>query len=483
MVFHNLAFRFRVTALVMFVTAAAAFAQSWNFTIEGKGPSPAEYWIYPPGASKNRPLAVLVDDVVESGGTCNGLQARLHGADLGRKGSSTEVTVFQLEVMAPEAAQTGHSARVLSVEVQGEDLTSPQAGGEIKLGLKGILKSKKARDHLWPCLRGEPEDDGPGASEESVDKGTAAVILAAVRQALPRTFDGMLSDRYGFSGKQRHVDLVPGMRLCVEYGSSLQRRNVASIDDLVGAAARLCFPVGHRQTVEVARGIGFDGFLDRLEGIEARTKTDANGMVWTAGALELSDTLRTRAAYRLFWPKAPDRYLHLFPDEELAVDERPLLVGAGSAGDMERITECVAEGSLADICEYTNRELKCLCKAGDADCRGRPVQQVMSRPVCHLFREWGVPVPEISVRFQSQWIWVTLGTTLLDLLERTGGPGAVPMLTAGSEAAADARAKRMLGQVKIKRRHHGVRRDVKFDDDVGLGALYLPLMHGDEIKW
>ncbi len=455
-------------------------AQVGDFTIEGSGPDPAGYRLFPPGSSATRPdrLEIEVLDVVRlEADRCPRLNENLTAP-----GSPAPETA-ELKIFVRDLKKAG---KRLWVEFRGIEALKTQARADevgfdvlkswISEALTQTFASPDGRELLGRCLV----------------PGSLSIIRRVAADALPRSFDQSLAARYGFSAERRHVDLVPGMRLCVDFTESVnwgddpcgcedeeedgvgdESKKKRDRGKLLRAGARQCFPVGHgRPPVDghnQLRALGFSPFFDRLTDLGVHTRT-LQGARWSPGASDLSYAQSARPYYRLFYPKDLDLYAQMFPDEKATVESRPVLVGAGSPQDLELISDC-----------HANRRLSELCQGADS-CGGAGDRTVdpKVRPTCRIFQEWGLPWPEISVLLKDNWVWVPVGTTLIDLLERHGNLGLVELIRNGAADAADARARNL--KLNIKRHFHG--RRVKVEHSAGgAGALFLPVMQGDEIRW
>ena len=442
---------FPVLGMVCIVGAIAdsATAQVGRFEVQGSGSDPAGYRLFPPGSSTGEPdqLDVEVLDVVHAqGARCSRVSERPAAPSSPRK--------VQLEVSIRDLA-TEKRLRVqihdlAALETPTYDLDALEKW--LDSSLETVFSTPNGRVLLSKCLV----------------PGSLKTVQSVVADALPRSFDQALAAQYGFSAERRHVDLVPGMRLCVDSTESV---NWGNGKELVRAGPRTCFPVGHGRGDGLL--LGFSPLLDRFHRLDIHTRK-LQGARWTPGVLDLTHAALARPHYRIFFPKDPiELYSHVFPDEKLKVEQRPVLVGVSSEQDLELVSDCHADGDLSSLCE------------GATTCDDQPDRSVDPAfpPICRIFQEWGVPLPEISVRLKGDWIWVPLGTTLLDLLERHGNLGLAELIRDGAGASADARAVWVEQELDVKRHFHGRRVKVDFQPGFGSGAFWLPLFQGDEIQW
>ena len=433
-------------------------AQVGDFKIAGSGPDPSGYRLFPPGSSSSRPdrLEIEVLDVVrEQADRCPRLSEKPVAPGNPGRTIELKVSVRDLRKAGKRLRVEAHGLQALTTQARMDAVGFQVLQTWISEALAKAFSSPDGRELLGRCLV----------------PGSLNIIQRVAADALPRSFDQSLGARYGFSAERRHVDLVPGMRLCVDFSESVNEGGVGDKGKMVRGGARQCFPVGHGRSQ--GRLLGFSPLFDRFQRLNVHTRT-LQGARWTPGALDLAHAASARPYYRLFYPADPVMlYGHMFPNETITVESRPVLVGAGSRQDLELISDCHANQRLSRLCE------------GATGCGGSGQLDPDAAPTCRIFQEWGLPQPEISVRLKGEWIWVPLGTTLLDLLERHGNTGLADFIREGHGPSADVRAKSLQASLKLDviRHFHGRRVDVDLVDGFGSGAFFLPLFQGDEIQW
>jgi hypothetical protein len=98
-----------------------------------------------------------------------------------------------------------------------------------------------------------------------------------------------------------------------------------------------------------------------------------------------------------------------------------------------------------------------------------------------------VPVPEITVMIKGTPTWVSLGTTLREMLEHRWQDLFVFETLEGAESRRIEAQRKVLAEVELLRRHRGALHPVKpfsLKEDEEVGAfLRIQLLPGDEIKW
>jgi hypothetical protein len=215
------------------------------------------------------------------------------------------------------------------------------------------------------------------------------LIRDAVAAALPQTFDETLYYRFGFDPDKGYVDLEPGMRLRVDYQvfqAIFPPRSGEEqyLNGFVGSGtAYYDLGSGLPGAPPLLGGLVFNGFLSRLGPPEL--KQPAKG--GAGGIIDLHKPGFGRPWYRLLYPAE-------FPGGDtpgwVGTSQNATLVGARTRADLERATEqYLARGTVGDL----------------------PVETL-------YFRGRAAVIPEIPVLVNDNPVYVPVGTTARQLLER-----------------------------------------------------------------
>lgn len=451
---------------------------------------PNAYLLRPPGRRGDRELVVRIDGLTSGRkGHCQEVNARftlrfpegrqdaslaeaaasrhpmveatVDVASIPEDESSVPTFVDTVDATVPTGWRTvrpdisaGVDADALLITVRRLDLDDELPSVAESL-IERFVNHLEVREHL-ACLDLEPEKaDG---NENPPGVATRERIQRAVAEALPRTFEDALELAYGVSSTRRHVNLEPGMRLCVSSVESLKRTG-NGVQTLVRQGPRQCIPVGWRHSADGAVTV-FEPLLSRFGTL--RIGQSGTGVRRIADGADLSDPSSARRYFRIFYPTVLHREKAVFP----AGATSALLVGVDSKATLDIAT---AHG-------YENLSAFCSGTPADApDGSG-------AAPVCYRFAEQAVPIPEILVEIQGEPAWVPIGTTLFDVLARAGIPDLLEFSAIDGGEVAHRRTRKMLEHVELERRFGFAMRDVRFSG-IGTGALHLPLVQGDRVQW
>lgn len=346
----------------------------------------------------------------------------------------------------------------------------------------------------------------PGEPKDCVFEGETAAAANLLRERLPRRFSGVLHSAYNHqlwpprdTTQWISMDLQPGMRLRLENSIPIAPAGINTRDShpSVFAApaylhfhaltsAELCDP---RAKPQVQTGSfhckgspGQEGaiFLSAGNGL-ARLglpqKTDGNHVLdkqvirGSSGPVDLQERSNEgEGAWRHWrvWIPA-NRVTH--PNTQVVTD--------GGAGSKEgEVPLLVAAKTVGDL--------------GSADAGKGPCAAANANARCHGLHYRVLPIPEIQVRVDGAPQWVTVGTTLQDLLAHRMHDVADGLHPQLGPASVDARhwasaGRRVLAEVHVYRRHRGGQHAVvprRLDDESDVQRfLRLQLLPGDDIRW
>lgn len=269
-------------------------------------------------------------------------------------------------------------------------------------------------------------------------EGSISLVQARIAERLAMSIEDALFYHYGLDKTQNQVDIKPGMRLRVEYQNYqfVPRSEKRAIQGFVGSGSGL-YEVNHFQSGGSTK-LSFDPFLTGME----MKISGVNGSNSTGGLLDLS-TSQLKAFYRLKFP--PE-----FADTSINRDvfRATQLIGADSYGDLDDGSSILKRNFL-----------------------GR-----------------AIIIPEILVYVNQRLVYIPLGTTLRQLLERSSGLPATGFFTENAPSASI-----LAPSFKMNRLvHEGLNsKPVYKSVDLGAYATFtsgadlfdLPLVKGDRINF
>lgn len=262
---------------------------------------------------------------------------------------------------------------------------------------------------------------------------------AALREQLwdrmPRRFSDDLLGRYGFDPRRRRVDLQAGMRLRIEWEAFAADVLGDEENSYIGTGATWWY-IGSRPkdppglTFEPAFGWGDAGPL----------KAHRSEVI--AGVIDLTAQGRQRRYYRLLYPRrrgftnARERSDNLL--------NRASIVGGDTLAAIDDVTQKYDDDDECSMDGHTGGGF-CIPITGRS-----------------------VPVPEIEVRLDGGRTWLSIGTTLRQLVEREGRThlGFNHSLVFGRVYGRDVR------RIAVDEREREAP-----------DLLDLPLIKGDHIRW
>lgn len=284
------------------------------------------------------------------------------------------------------------------VDVQSGCISLEQSAGaiaQLHVQAEGKPQAEIDADYaqLWKAISDQGLSFKPGAE---------ALLRLRLAEQLPLAYDSLLRYYYGLHTQPsgNYVDLQAGMRLRVDfqqyqYVRSL-RENAQS--GFVGNGSTYLYL--HEQSRLLNDGsrsqvLSFDPFLGELVTNVGERLTDGAG-----GALDLQNTGYRKPYFRLLYPAQ-------FSAESSSVNaqQQVTLLGADSYGQLEEATERFLSSGVIPF----------------------------STPSFYFHGKAAV-VPEIMVFVREQPVYVSLGTTLRQLLQRYGHSGQAGLASADLHA-------------------------------------------------
>jgi hypothetical protein len=199
------------------------------------------------------------------------------------------------------------------------------------------------------------------------------------------TFDQMLYYYYGFNEENRWIDLQAGMRLRVDYQSYqlVHPATPTAGSGYVGSGTSYYQVNSYNYTDNLnnsRRVLGFDAFLASipLEPIGSLRS-------YTGGILQLQQQAFRRPYYRLIYPS-------IYPSSDgwEGIERNPTLIGADTLADLQAASgQYLSNGRITD-----------------------------PNVAAFYFHGQATVIPEIAVFVQEQPVYVPVGTTIRQVLER-----------------------------------------------------------------
>lgn len=221
--------------------------------------------------------------------------------------------------------------------------------------------------------------------------GRLQLVRQYLAQVLPQTFAETLWFRYGLDPGNRCIDLLPGMRLRIEFQAhqALDPQQ-DPLNGFVGSGQMLV-DVATTLTGGGSVNVALGTFLPRLQGMVVAANTGGAG-----GTIDFQGQAFAYPYYRLLYPQN-------YPSSD----------GTGFVGIQQNPT-VLAAASYADLVAATSSYLSKGTVTGQA--------------TAAFFRGRAAVVPEIPVFVQGVVRHVTVGTTIRQLLS---GLAAVPYMDTG----------------------------------------------------
>ncbi|TNE61368.1 MAG: LamG domain-containing protein [Bacteroidetes bacterium] len=348
-----------------------------HFMFNGQDIVLPERRLYTPPASK---MALLGDILEEVKALDESLFAghRKHAQDYYLDKNSDSLPVIYLSAtkapektvsaVLPRLFETGPAAVLKSPSTKpvfelGQTTT---ASASLKLNLNNIVDAESTRTAFDDLLK-------KAEADHSLDPGGMRVLQNRIAERLPLDFDQLLYYHYGWDVAQNYIDLHPGMRLRVDF-QNYQFVHITEQKAKNGFAGggSIYVPVNSYTLDDGSQYLGFGPFLSRLQaGNRGDISRDGAG-----GLFDLVKTGSRKPFFRLF-----------FPNEAIPADapERSVtIVGAERWQDLP--TEI-------------------------------PVTETAGQ-ISFFFRDKATIIPEIQVFVGNREMYVPVGTTMRQLIEK-----------------------------------------------------------------
>ena len=218
-------------------------------------------------------------------------------------------------------------------------------------------------------------------------RGTARYVAQRIVDALPLQLSEALMFRYGFSAASGYVDLMPGMRLRIEYGSFQSIGPGQPLNSFTGSGAGY---YGISTFLKRSNGgfvdtIAFNSYLAANRApLIAPTSSGASSII------DIQSQHGPRRYYRILYPKT---FISPTYSGNPGASENVTLVGADTRALIQSATD-----------DYEN---------------GRPIFTGANVDAVY-FAGRALLIPELLMFVNSVPTWVTLGTTLRNVVESVG---------------------------------------------------------------
>lgn len=225
-------------------------------------------------------------------------------------------------------------------------------------------------------------------SAPTLRAGAAEMIKLRIAERLPLPIDQALFYYYGFDGSRRIVDLQPGMRLRVDYEhyQLVHPSERVALDGYVGGGS-VFYQVSSSLAgdTSLAYALSFDQFLDK---VQVRVSSDTAG-VGAASTIDLQQPALRRRYFRLAYPAQ--------------------IQGPGARGltGTERVATVIGADTMAALESATKQFV-------DSGSITEP------NAISFSFRGRATLTPEIAIFIGEQQLYVSIGTTVRQLIERFG---------------------------------------------------------------
>lgn len=348
-----------------------------SFTHENKKITLPDRRIYVPPVSKMALLGDLLETIKAQDETLFG-GTRKHKEDYYLKTKTNSPYIFLSASDKPEDPVVSELPKIFKADYQspaGNAIFSlKQTGSACTLTLTPGSANSAGIRAAYAGLMADVETRG------GLDAGGLRVLQNRIAECLPLEYGDLLYYHYGWNMSENYIDLHPGMRLRVDF----QQYQFVHITEQKAAngfagAGSIYVPI-HSYTHNEGSGaqyLGFGPFLSRL-------LSSARGKLSTDGAGGLFDLVKTGSRKPFF--------RLIFPNETIpaAAPERAVtIVGADRWQDLPTAIPMAADdtGSI----------------------------------ISFFFRDRATIIPEIQVFVGNRELYVPVGTTLRQLLEKYAG--------------------------------------------------------------
>ena len=224
-----------------------------------------------------------------------------------------------------------------------------------------------------------------------VRAGAVSVIKRRLAEILPMRLNRVLAYHYGFEPTKGYIDLQEGMRLRVDYQNyQFVAANILTAESGFVGSGSVFYTVNSYLRLlnnnTTAYMLGFDAFLPRLP-LQVTTSPSESG---AGGVIDLQQPGYQQPYFRLFYPQQ--------------------FSGSGGRAGAERVATLVGATSL-----------KALDTATELYTSRNGVLPPSPQYASFYFRGRAAVIPEIAVFMQEQLLYVPVGTTVRQLVERFAG--------------------------------------------------------------
>lgn len=322
--------------------------------------------------------------------------------------SATSPTQFIYVLPPTQAKQQGFSNiygqpfAVVIQDVNGPQATSsstPPPGGDIALSWAGFPNlTAQILAYVWNTGDQDRQNLATAFADllsqleamednSQLRRGTARYVTQRIVDALPLQLSEALLYRYGFNASSGYVDLMPGMRLRIEYGSFQAVGPGQPLNSYTGSG------VGYydvstflkQANTNLVDTVAFNSFLaaNRAPFI-APTTSGASSII------DVQSQHGPRRYYRLFYPKT---LISPTYGGDPGMAENVTLVGADTWALIQSVTEDYENGKRI----FTGANVDALYFNGRA-----------------------LLIPELLMFVNSVPTWVAIGTTVRNVIESMG---------------------------------------------------------------
>ena len=260
------------------------------------------------------------------------------------------------------------------------ELSQTAAACKLKLNLSGgdAPGIRTAFDDLMKQVEGQ----------KGLSSGGLRLLQSRIAERLPLEFESLLYYHYGWDVGKNYIDLQPGMRLRVDFQNYqfVHATEQKAKKGFVGGGS-ITIPINSYTGDDGAQYLGFGPFVSRLRG-------NNQGNISGEGAGGLFDLVKTgirKPFFRLFFPSEaisaakPVDPPRIEAAKEAAVPERAVtIVGADRWQDLPVEIPVTTTGNL----------------------------------VSFFFRDKAMVIPEIQVFVGNREVYVPVGTTVRQLIEK-----------------------------------------------------------------
>jgi hypothetical protein len=358
-----------------------------------------ELTLYTPPTNQNAILSLIVDAVKDQANQLFAGKVK-HAADyyitLDAKQGAKQPQLFFSSTGAPEAPIVSEMPAIFEAD---EDLTSEksifklnQTGNTCKLTLDTTRKDQQVIRDDYDGFLTQVAEKGP------INAGAANVLKRRIAERLLLDYDNLLYFYYGWDVEKGYIDLQAGMRLRVDYQNYqfVSPSDQTASNGFVGSGSSYyqlnsyLYPTNSDAN---QYKLGFDSFLSGIQSLETTNVTQDGA----GGIVDLLDPACRQPYYRLFYPAR--------------------FSGAAGRNGAERAVSLIGADSLKAMQAATKEYLKENGKLQGSD----------NKWVSLYFRGRATVIPEITVFVREQPLYVPVGTTVRQLMERYSNiPAALP---------------------------------------------------------